>query len=117
MASPRQPKGRNDFEIAIICALRSEADAVEALFDKFWGDDGDMFGKAPTDPNAYTTGVIGLHNVVLVYMPSMGKGSAASVASSFRSSFGALSLPSSLVSVVEYRMGQTMRRKSCSATL
>ena len=92
MASPPQPKERKDFKIAIICALRSEADAVEALFDKFWGDDGEMYGKALGDPNAYTTGVIGLHNVVLAYMPGMGKGSAASVASSFRSSFGGIEL-------------------------
>jgi nucleoside phosphorylase len=92
MASPPQPKGRNDFEIAIICALRSEADAVEALFDKFWGDDGEMYGKASGDPNAYTTGVIGIHNVVLAYMPGMGKRNAANVASSFRSSFGGIKL-------------------------
>jgi hypothetical protein len=30
--------GRGDFEITIIYALKLEADAVEALFDKFWGD-------------------------------------------------------------------------------
>jgi len=30
-----QPKDRDRFEIAIICALRSEADAVEALFDEY----------------------------------------------------------------------------------
>jgi nucleoside phosphorylase len=92
MASPPQPKDREDFKIAIICALPLEADAVEALFDKFWGDDGEMYGKALGDPNAYTTGVIGLHNVVLAYLPGMGKGSAASASSSFRSSFGGIKL-------------------------
>lgn len=92
MASPPQPRDRKDFNVAVICALRSEADAVEALFDKFWGDDGEMYGKAPGDPNAYTTGVIGLHNVVVAYMPSMGKRSAASVASGFRSSFEGIKL-------------------------
>jgi nucleoside phosphorylase len=85
-----QPTGRGDFEIAIICALRSEADAVEALFDNFW--DGEMYGKAPGDPNAYTTGVIGSYNVVLAHMPGMGKNSAAAVVSSFRSSFGGIKL-------------------------
>jgi len=68
---PLQPKERGDFEIAIICALKIEANAVEAQFDKFWGDGGEMYGKAPGDPNIYTTGVIGLHNVILVHMPSM----------------------------------------------
>jgi nucleoside phosphorylase len=46
-----------------------------------------MFGQAPGDPNAYTQGVIGLHNVVLAYPPSMGKGSAAGVVASIGSSF------------------------------
>jgi nucleoside phosphorylase len=89
---PSQPRDRGDFEVAIICALQSEADAVEALFDKSWGNDGEMYGKAPGDTNAYTTGMIGLHNVVLAHMPKIGKKSAASVASSFRSSFGGIKL-------------------------
>jgi nucleoside phosphorylase len=88
---PPRPTQRKDFEIAIICALRSEADAVEALFDIFW-DDGKSYRKASGDPNAYTTGVIGSHNVVLAYMPGMGKSHAASVASSFRSSFEGIKL-------------------------
>ena len=92
MASPVQPKNRSDFEIAIICALRLEADAVEALFDKFWDDDGDIYGKAPGDTNAYTTGVIGRHNVVLAIMPGIGKRNAAAVAANFRSSFGGIRL-------------------------
>jgi hypothetical protein len=69
-----QPKDRDGFEIAIICALRSEADAVEALFDEYWDEDGDRYGKAPGDINAYTTGAVGRHNVVLAYMPGIGKG-------------------------------------------
>jgi nucleoside phosphorylase len=92
MAKPSPPTQREDFEIAIICALQSEADAVEALFDKFWDDDGKTYGKAPGDPNAYTTGVIGSHNVVLAYLPGMGKSSAASLASSLRSSFERIKL-------------------------
>ena len=57
MTDPSPPKSRLDFEIAVICALRLEADAVEALFDKFWDDDGDKYGKAPGDTNAYCGGV------------------------------------------------------------
>lgn len=87
-----RPKDRNGFEIAIICALRSEADAVEALFDVYWDEDGDRYGKALGDTNAYTTGAIGRHNVVLAHMPGIGKGSAASVASSFKSSFSGIKL-------------------------
>src|SRR5208282_5040681 len=87
-----RPKDRNEFEIAIICALRSEADAVEALFDEYWDEEGDRYGKALGDTNAYTTGAIGRHNVVLAHMPGIGKGSAASVASSFKSSFRGIKL-------------------------
>jgi hypothetical protein len=73
--------------MAIICALRSEADAVEALFDGYWDEDGDPYGRAQGDINSYTTGSIGRHNVVLAYMLGIGKSSAASVATSFRSNF------------------------------
>ncbi|KAM5528681.1 phosphorylase superfamily protein [Fusarium oxysporum f. sp. phaseoli] len=84
---PPRPNDRRGFEIAIICALPLEADAIEALFDYYWDDDGPPFGKAARDPNSYSTGVIGCHNVVLVRMPGMGKVHAAAAASSCRASF------------------------------
>jgi nucleoside phosphorylase len=90
MTSPLPPKHRRDIEIAIICTIRPEFDAVEALFDKYW--DNNWYGKAPGDPNAYTTGAIGSHNVVLAFMPGMGKGHAANVASGVRSSFEGIKL-------------------------
>lgn len=86
------PRSRNDFKVAILCALPLEADAVEALFDRRWDDDGDRFGRALGDPNAYSTGLIGAHNVVLVHMPGMGKSHGAAVAAHCRSSFPAISL-------------------------
>src|SRR4051794_18008423 len=82
-----RPADRTAFEIAIICALRIESDAVEAAFEEFWEDDGHRYDKAPGDPNSYTLGRIGYHNVVLAYMPGMGKASSAAVAASFRASF------------------------------
>jgi hypothetical protein len=36
--TPSQPRDRNNFEIAIMCALPLEASAVSALFDKRWDD-------------------------------------------------------------------------------
>ncbi|KAG7408387.1 Regulatory protein AfsR [Fusarium oxysporum f. sp. rapae] len=84
---PPRPNNRRGFEIAIICALPLEADAIEALFDHHWDDDGPPFGKDPGDPNAYSAGVIGRHNVILAYMPGMGKVNAAVVASNCRTSF------------------------------
>ncbi|KAL4883669.1 nucleoside phosphorylase domain-containing protein [Aspergillus karnatakaensis] len=86
------PRSRNDFRIAIICALPLEADAVESLFDHRWDIDGDPYGKARGDPNAYSTGMIGAHNVVLVYMPGMGKSHGAAVAAYCRSSFPRIKL-------------------------
>jgi len=83
----KTPHDRYDFEIALICALPLEAECVQEVFDKFWEDEGKKYGKAPGDPNAYTAGVIGEHNVVLAYMPSMGTTSAAAVAGSLRVSF------------------------------
>lgn len=38
-AQHTRPTDRTAFEIAIICTLRTESDAVEALFDEFWEDD------------------------------------------------------------------------------
>jgi nucleoside phosphorylase len=82
---PKRPEDRRGFEIAVICALPLEADAVDAVFDYRWDDL--SFGKAQGDPNAYSTGTIGRQNVVLAHMPGMGKANAATVAANIRSSF------------------------------
>ncbi|KAF5694817.1 ankyrin protein 3 [Fusarium denticulatum] len=89
---PPRPSDRRGFEIAIICALTLEADAIEALFDHHWEDDGPRFDKEPGDPNAYSTGVIGRFNVVLAYMPGMGKVNAATVATNCGKSFPCIKL-------------------------
>ncbi|KAF5002568.1 hypothetical protein FDECE_10598 [Fusarium decemcellulare] len=90
---PLRPKSRDEFEIAIICALPLEADAILGVFDYHWDeDDGLSYGKARGDPNAYSTGVIGHHNVVLAHLPGMGKAAAANVAPFCRMSFPNISL-------------------------
>ncbi|UKZ60137.1 uncharacterized protein TrAtP1_001421 [Trichoderma atroviride] len=81
-----RPSGRDDFEIALICALQIESDAVEALFDENF-EENSSYGKAPGDPNAYAIGKMAGHNVVLAFMPGMGKVNSANVAASFRMSF------------------------------
>ncbi|KAL5000016.1 purine and uridine phosphorylase [Aspergillus recurvatus] len=83
---------RNDFAIAIICALPLEAEAVEALFDEHYDRLGKHYGKQPSDANAYINGRIGKHDVVLCYMPEMGKRSAAGVASSLKISYRGVKL-------------------------
>ncbi|RBA12838.1 hypothetical protein FPRO05_14060 [Fusarium proliferatum] len=86
-SQPPRPNGRRGFEIAIICALPLEAPAIQALFDHYWGDDSSPFDKEPGDPNAYSAGVIGRHNVVLVHMPGTGRANAAAVAAKCHTSF------------------------------
>ncbi|GFP56989.1 5'-methylthioadenosine/S-adenosylhomocysteine nucleosidase [Trichoderma asperellum] len=88
----QRPSSREDFEVAIICALPLEYDAVVLLFDEFWDEDGDTFGRAIGDVNNYRTGRIGKHNVVLALLSHMGKAHAAAAAASMRSSYGALRL-------------------------
>ncbi|KAF4948678.1 hypothetical protein FGADI_9453 [Fusarium gaditjirri] len=91
---PLRPKSRDEFDIAIICALSFEADAVLALFDHHWDEDecGVSFGKARGDPNAYSTGVLGQHNVVLAHLPNMGKVAAGTIAAFCRMSYPNISL-------------------------
>ncbi|KAN0070010.1 hypothetical protein V8E54_011591 [Elaphomyces granulatus] len=84
------PRDRLDFEIAIICALPLEASVIGACFDRQWDDQ--AYGKAPSDSNAYSTGVIGHHNVVLVHMPNMGKVAAATAAACLHASFPGIQL-------------------------
>ncbi|KAK1242929.1 hypothetical protein MKX08_005741, partial [Trichoderma sp. CBMAI-0020] len=86
------PSSRDEFEIAIICALAIEYDAVALLIDEFWDKDGDKYGRAIGDSNIYTTGRMSSFDIVLVLLPNTGKVSAASAASSFRSSFPKITL-------------------------
>ncbi|KAF7510532.1 hypothetical protein GJ744_006378 [Endocarpon pusillum] len=87
MTPPTPPRDRRGFEIAIICALPLEAECVRCVFDRCWEDEGKDYRKAQGDPNAYTTGLIGKHNVVLAHMPGMGTVSGSGVAASLRTSF------------------------------
>ncbi|KAI9867914.1 MAG: hypothetical protein M1813_007736 [Trichoglossum hirsutum] len=92
MSNPRRPFRRYDFEIALICAMPLEYSAVSLLFDEFWDEDGDPYGRADGDPNNYTTGRIRKYNVVLALLPHIGNIDAASAAASVRSSYTGLRL-------------------------
>ncbi|KAG7402978.1 Kinesin light chain [Fusarium oxysporum f. sp. rapae] len=91
MSVPR-PAHRDDFEVTIICALPLEYNAISYIFDEFWDEDGDQYGRAAGDPNSYTTGRVGKYNVVLALLPHMGKTNAASTVASMRASYGGLRL-------------------------
>ncbi|KAH7310873.1 nucleoside phosphorylase domain-containing protein [Stachybotrys elegans] len=92
MASHQKPHNRSCFHIAIICALPLEYDAVSLLFDQFWDEDGDWYGRAPGDTNTYTTGRIGRNDVVLALLPGMGKAAAAGATSNIRFSYTGLKI-------------------------
>nr|CAD21096.1 conserved hypothetical protein [Neurospora crassa] len=89
-----RPTSRDDFQIAIVCALPLEYDAISLLIDQVWDVKGDQhpFGRAPGDPNTYRNGRISSFNVVLVLLPNMGKVGAAGATASLRSSYPNLSL-------------------------
>ncbi|KAJ2992158.1 hypothetical protein NUW58_g2261 [Xylaria curta] len=89
-SNPSRPRTRHDFEIAVICALPLEADAVAAVFERQW--DSRTYGKATGDTNTYSTGAIGHHNVVLVHLPNMGKVAAATAAAFLRTSYERIKL-------------------------
>jgi nucleoside phosphorylase len=82
-----KPNSRDDFEMAIICALPLEANAVLRIFDKLWDENSYTYGKEGNDSNSYSVGVIGDRKVVLVYPPGIGKATAASVAVACAMSF------------------------------
>ncbi|KAL5333115.1 hypothetical protein BJX70DRAFT_403877 [Aspergillus crustosus] len=87
-----RPANRDGFTIAIICALTLEADAVEALFDETYDRFSTAYGQDEQDYNAYITGRLGQHHVVLCYLPSMGKRSAAAAAASLRMNYKRIEL-------------------------
>ncbi|PNP56211.1 hypothetical protein THARTR1_03736 [Trichoderma harzianum] len=84
------PKNRHEFKIAILCALPLEASVLQGVFDAHW--DAEKYGKEQVDTNAYSLGVLGSHNVVLVHMPNMGKVAAAVAAANLRASFRGIQL-------------------------
>jgi nucleoside phosphorylase len=79
---------RQQFTIAIICALPHEARAVETVFDEIFdrGSGADL-ASHPRDKNKYTLGRIGQLYVVSVHMPAMGKLYASTAASSISLSY------------------------------
>lgn len=83
------PASRSDFEIAIVCALPLEYDAVSHLVDEYYNHN---YGRAAGDPNMYTNGRVGVFNVVIVLLSGMGKVKAASATASLRSSYPKLEL-------------------------
>ncbi|WYZ42126.1 hypothetical protein EsH8_V_001021 [Colletotrichum jinshuiense] len=92
MSSHTRRRRREDFQVAVICALPLEYDAVVFACDEIWEEDRTQLGNAPGDHNTYKTGRIGNHDVVLLLLSNMGKISASSAAASLRSSYTGIKL-------------------------
>lgn len=86
MSKYSRPARLKDYRIAVMCALEIESSAVGAMFDENW-EKVVKYPKPEGDSNAYTMGRIGEHNVVLAYMPGIGKVNSAKVANSFKTTF------------------------------
>ncbi|PYH67515.1 kinesin light chain [Aspergillus vadensis CBS 113365] len=87
-----RPQTRENFTIAIFCALPVEAEAIECLFDESYDRLSKYYGKRQGDTNTYINGRVGDHHVVLCYMPGMGTTNAAAVASALRASYPRIQL-------------------------
>ncbi|KAF5638088.1 MTA SAH nucleosidase [Fusarium sp. NRRL 52700] len=91
MSSYQRPASREDFSVALLCALPLEFDAVCMIVDEFWDEDGDQFGKTSGDQNMYVTGRIDKHNVVIALL-GKGKVNSATAATSLRTSYPNITL-------------------------
>ncbi|KAJ5287319.1 hypothetical protein N7478_003005 [Penicillium angulare] len=87
-----RPLFLRDFHIAMICALPLEYDAASLLVDEFWDEGGKQYGHTSGDSNTYRNGRIGMHNVVLMLLPSMGKVAVARSEACLRTSYASLRL-------------------------
>ncbi|KXT11684.1 hypothetical protein AC579_6485 [Pseudocercospora musae] len=86
LAAGARPRSLDDFRIAIICALQTEFDAIDVLLEEVYEEE-EAFRPRHPDTNTYTFGRLGGKPVVLVNLPSMGKVSAATVATNLGISF------------------------------
>jgi nucleoside phosphorylase len=82
MASPHT---KEDYQIGIICALHIEAAAMIAMLD----ESHPALPPQKDDPNDYSFGHIGAHNVIIACLPAgiMGNTPAATVANNMKRSF------------------------------
>ncbi|KAJ5975058.1 hypothetical protein N7481_008765 [Penicillium waksmanii] len=90
--SQYRPLGRDGFEIAIICALPRETNAVLCAMDQIWHDCRHYYGKIAGDDNSYDFGRMGSHCVVIVTLPNMGPVAASSASRSLKMSFSSIQL-------------------------
>jgi nucleoside phosphorylase len=80
-----EPRTHNEYTVGWVCALPKEQTAATAMLDRRHAD----LSKPSRDPNTYTLGSIGKHNIVIACLPKgkIGTSSAATVATQMVSTF------------------------------
>lgn len=81
------PATRNGFQIAVICALPEERDAVEKAMTRDYKDEGCNYRKIQGDDYHYMTGELGGKPIVLATPRSMGSLNASHLVVNMRHSF------------------------------
>lgn len=81
------PASRDAFQIAIICALPEERDAVETAMTRDYKGEGHVYGRAQGDDNHYTTGEFGRKPVVLATPRNIGTINTSHLVTNMRHSF------------------------------
>lgn len=81
------PASRDDFRIAIICALNEEFKTVGKLMTRDYRDEKRSYAKADNDVNSYMLGELGGKPVVLVAPGGMGSINTRDVANNLKNSY------------------------------
>ncbi|KAI5459592.1 hypothetical protein BGZ63DRAFT_360315 [Mariannaea sp. PMI_226] len=82
---PTESRTHDEYTVGWICALSKEQTAAIAMLDQRHAN----LPKPPNDPNTYTLGSVGTHNIVIACLPEgkIGSNSAATVATWMTSTF------------------------------
>ncbi|KAL3465422.1 purine and uridine phosphorylase [Aspergillus heterothallicus] len=75
------PPSRDEFQIDWICALPVEAAAAQEMLDENFGI---LHEQSATDPNIYTLGQIGKHNIAIACLPAGQYGATAAAITSLK---------------------------------
>ncbi|KAH0563399.1 hypothetical protein GP486_002033 [Trichoglossum hirsutum] len=85
-----EPRTHNEYTVGWVCALPKEQTAATAMLDQRHAD----LPKPSNDPNTYTLGSIGKHNIVIACLPKgkIGTSSAATVATQMVGTFPSIKI-------------------------
>lgn len=85
-----QTRNHDEYTVGWVCALSKEQTAATAMLDQRYAD----LPKPPNDPNTYTLGSIGKHNIVIACLPEgeIGTHAAATIATWMISTFPLIKL-------------------------